>query len=322
MGNCFGISAPSGIYLSSDSRQVPPSKPGEIRILCMNIQSNGKAETKRIDHLSRLCIELDADFILCQEPWKRCTKILHSKLKNEYDYHEAHQGNDDPEKESMQPIYVRRKKFIIEEKGVIWLSETPDVHASKSWGSACIRTATWVVVRHRSGSGLGYLLINIHLDHRSTLAMIKQAHVCYERAEQLAKQFNCIPIIAGDFNSAVGSGGRQLDKGKIGFLIPSGNAAQQLCRFRHIGVAAPELQIAPNVTTFPGWKHEYENRQHQGCIAIDGIFADCEIDFKVISSGILSGDSYGIRLSDHRPVYAILESRHEFANASRHWEEE
>ncbi len=46
-------------------------------------------------------------------------------------------------------IFYRRDALEILESGDRWLSETPEVHASKSWGSAYPRLATWARYRSR-----------------------------------------------------------------------------------------------------------------------------------------------------------------------------
>lgn len=75
-----------------------------------------------------------------------------------------------------------------------WLSETPDVPASSSWGSAFPRTATTVRLRDRA-DGTAYIVVNTHLDHVS------------ERARREGASFVAagVPgrrtVVVGDFNA-------------------------------------------------------------------------------------------------------------------------
>lgn len=49
-----------------------------------------------------------------------------------------------PNFDEYQPIYWKKDKFDLQDKGVFWLSEEPNVPGSKSWDSACTRHAVWV----------------------------------------------------------------------------------------------------------------------------------------------------------------------------------
>lgn len=81
---------------------------------------------------------------------------------------------------------------------VRWISETPDVPGSRSWGSSHPRTITSVDLRDRVG---GHLLrfINVHVDHRSERARPHAARMLRELVVQAAAD-GAQAVVTGDFN--------------------------------------------------------------------------------------------------------------------------
>lgn len=87
------------------------------------------------------------------------------------------------------------------ESGNYWLSETPDVPASKSWDTSLTRMATWVRFLHVP-SGTFFYFINTHFDHKGEEARAQSAGVVATRAEAFP---HALPIIVtGDFNARGG----------------------------------------------------------------------------------------------------------------------
>ncbi|MCX7003171.1 MAG: endonuclease/exonuclease/phosphatase family protein [bacterium] len=67
----------------------------------------------------------------------------------------------------MAPLLFRQNVFQITKAGHFWLSETPDVAGSKSWGSAFARTVTWVTLVHQP-TGRAVTFVNTHFDYQPT----------------------------------------------------------------------------------------------------------------------------------------------------------
>lgn len=78
-----------------------------------------------------------------------------------------------------------------------WLSDTPEVVGSKSWGNRCVRMATWVRFRDLQ-SGRKFEFWNTHLDHESQRARERGAALI---AERVKKQDLLPTILTGDFNA-------------------------------------------------------------------------------------------------------------------------
>ncbi len=83
-----------------------------------------------------------------------------------------------------------------------WLSDTPELIGSKSWGNRCVRMATWVKFRDLQ-SGREFEFWNTHLDHESQHARERAAALIVQRVEERqVQEKSTIPIVlAGDFNA-------------------------------------------------------------------------------------------------------------------------
>lgn len=77
--------------------------------------------------------------------------------------------DDGVRKGEASPVLYRKDRFDLVDSGTFWLSETPDVPGSRSWGTACTRVCTWTVLKDRK-SGKKFCFANTHTDHVSKLA--------------------------------------------------------------------------------------------------------------------------------------------------------
>ena len=73
-------------------------------------------------------------------------------------------GRDKNGKGEHVGIFFNKNKFTLLNEGHFWLSETPDIPGSQSYGSAAPRMATWVILKYK---GEKLLVLNTHLDHES-----------------------------------------------------------------------------------------------------------------------------------------------------------
>jgi len=92
-------------------------------------------------------------------------------------------------------IYYRADKLRVHESNEFWLSETPAVHRSVSWGSAFPRMATYGLFQE-TGRDLRFYFVDTHLDHISAAARRQGA--------RMIRNFffpkNLPIILVGDFN--------------------------------------------------------------------------------------------------------------------------
>lgn len=94
-------------------------------------------------------------------------------------------------------ILYKWKEIIPIEMGTFWLSETPDVYGSESWGTSVARIATWGRFHHRETESVFYVY-NTHFDHVSQEARLNGMQVILDHIE---KNTGDTPVIfMGDFN--------------------------------------------------------------------------------------------------------------------------
>lgn len=102
--------------------------------------------------------------------------------------------------ERMYPcLYYNENRFKLKNSGDIWLSETPHIKASKSFGSMFPRLCTYAFMEQLEDQK-NFLLINCHLDHLQEEIRLKQIKVLIQEIEKLNSEK--LPIVLlGDFNS-------------------------------------------------------------------------------------------------------------------------
>ncbi|MGN0007954.1 MAG: endonuclease/exonuclease/phosphatase family protein [Alistipes sp.] len=95
-------------------------------------------------------------------------------------------------------IFFRRDRYEFISAGCYWLSETPEIGGSISWGTNRARHCNWVRVKDKR-TGKEMRLLDLHLDHKVQEAKENQAKVVVREAAQYGDDFP--QILCGDFNS-------------------------------------------------------------------------------------------------------------------------
>jgi len=94
-------------------------------------------------------------------------------------------------------ILFRKARFRVAEAGTFWLSDTPAVPGSKTWGNNITRICTWA--RFVDRDGRGFFLYNVHLDHQSQPSRERSTQLLLERIN--ARSVATDPVlVTGDFN--------------------------------------------------------------------------------------------------------------------------
>ncbi|AYF43335.1 endonuclease/exonuclease/phosphatase family protein [Halobacteriovorax sp. BALOs_7] len=136
------------------------------------------------------------DIIGTQEGWQPQLKDLEGLLQGLKIVEENRQWIDD----RMYPsIYYRPSKFKLIHSGDIWLSETPYIAASKSFGSAFPRVCTWAILEARANNKK-FFVVNAHLDHLKTNTRQEQINVLINEINRLRSDYPV--ILTGDFNES------------------------------------------------------------------------------------------------------------------------
>lgn len=95
-------------------------------------------------------------------------------------------------------IFYNSKKIKMLKWGTYWLSETPD-EPSKGWDAACMRTATWTLMKDKK-SGKKFYYVNTHLDHVGVEARKKGLELIVNKIKEMNKEGYPM-ILTGDFNT-------------------------------------------------------------------------------------------------------------------------
>lgn len=217
-----------------------------------------------------------ADIIGTQEAVYQQVKDLASDLPN---YAWIGQGREGGSKGEFMSIFYHKNRFTPLEYNHYWLSDTPDIVGSTSWGNTIPRMVTWVkFLDHQSNKA--FYFINTHFDHMSEEARENSARLISEKVKELDSD---LPVIlTGDFNAGPES-------------IPH-DILQQQGKFVDTFIAA-EKRINEELGTFNG----YDNPSGGG--------ADNRIDW-ILSRGEITTEYHkiinfrknGQYPSDHYPV--------------------
>ncbi|MFB6440035.1 endonuclease/exonuclease/phosphatase family protein [Streptomyces sp. NPDC056411] len=115
------------------------------------------------------------------------------------DYDWLGTGRGGGSKDEFAAIFYDVRRLVPVEYDHFWLSDTPYVIGSATWGNTVVRMVTWVRFRDLRGAGEFYAL-NTHLDHAHQYARERSAGLITERLHGLGA---ALPrIVTGDFNVA------------------------------------------------------------------------------------------------------------------------
>ncbi|MBX9792413.1 MAG: endonuclease/exonuclease/phosphatase family protein [Pirellulales bacterium] len=112
-------------------------------------------------------------------------------------------GREGGSRGEFMAIFYRRERLTPLEFNHFWLSDTPDVIGSTTWGNSNRRMVTWVKFRDGT-SGRDFYLFNTHFDHEVQAAREKSAELLWSRIEALRTRQPV--IVTGDFNAPAGRG--------------------------------------------------------------------------------------------------------------------
>ena len=107
-------------------------------------------------------------------------------------------GRDDGRaKGEFSAILFRTSRLTLSDAGTFWLSDTPEVVASKTWGNTITRICSWARFVDRDGRAFWHY--NVHLDHQSQPSRERGTELLARRIA--ARDDGGEPaIVTGDFN--------------------------------------------------------------------------------------------------------------------------
>ena len=238
--------------------------------------------------LVALVRRLDLDVFGMQEVKPDQAQYFRENL-SEWEFVGDHRGADRRSDEA-SPVFFRKTRFEALDKGTFWLSETPDVPASKSWGTACTRVCSYLILRDRR-TGQKFCFANTHTDHVSELARKNGMELIIARMKKFGS--GCPIVFTGDHNCSRDE-------------APAVAMRKVLKDARDVA----EVRDSGPLNTFQGFgKH----------VGLDAASAQkLRIDYIYVSDGVIVHDFMthgdkrpggGLYPSDHYPVTATIELR-------------
>lgn len=261
---------------------------GIMKVMTLNLRYDNPRDSlnawpNRAAMVCRYLKEEKPDLLGMQEVLTNQFELLDSVLQEEYVA--AGVGRSDGAKQGeMNPVFYRKEKFDMVRTITFWLSESPDVPGSISWGSSLPRIVTWVELVDKTDHQ-HIFFFNTHFAHDSDSARIMSSKYLLHAVDSIAGEQPF--IITGDFNMLPTSKGYSILTGPAE-NVPLMKDSYIITEHRPYG---PEY-------TFNG----FSDRQGSG--RIDYIFV--RDGMRVLSHNTVVKKEKGIYISDHWPVTASV----------------
>jgi endonuclease/exonuclease/phosphatase family metal-dependent hydrolase len=258
-----------------------------IRVMSFNLRYinsedvEGKAWSSRKDHVAELIQQDSPNILGVQEAQRPMLDDLDSHLAG---YVEIGVGRQDGSTAGeYNAILVRTERFSVQESGTFWLSDTPDIAGSRSWGNNVVRICTWVKLWDKKSRAV-FHVYNTHFDHQSQPARERSARLLLERIA--SRQPSGPFMFMGDLNAGPENSIHEL-------FLSTPTHAVDVWKTLHPEVPPSEA----------GTVHGFKGHKSGG--RIDYIYASP--DFRLIDAKVLHDSKNGIWPSDHFPVRATIE---------------
>lgn len=176
-------------------------------------------------------------------------------------------------RDEFNAIFYRKDRFKPLASGNFWLSDTPDVAGSRSWGNLVPRMATWARFLDKD-TGQAFAHVNTHLDHLVPSARRKGAELISRRMPR------DVPLLmTGDFNAIQQGGTYRYLTGAVGLL---------------------DSRWASRTPVSTRWNATFHNFTGRGLYRIDYILGRGVMEFS--DYRVVRDRHQGMLPSDHFPV--------------------
>ncbi|MDR6320746.1 endonuclease/exonuclease/phosphatase family protein [Actinoplanes couchii] len=174
----------------------------ELKVMTFNLRHSGDAPPRswelRRPVMRDLLTTAGPHLLGTQEGLPDQLADIENDLGDHYD--RIGLGRDGDDRGEQMAIFFDTTRLAPREFGHYWLSSTPEVPGSASWGTAFARMVTWVLFDDLE-TGRRFYAVNTHLDHMSADARFRGARLITERIAGFEK----LPVVmTGDFNSPAG----------------------------------------------------------------------------------------------------------------------
>ncbi len=195
-------------------------------------------------------------------------------------------GRGGGSREEFMAIFYKADRFEPLAYDHFWLSDTPQLIGSRTWGHDNRRMVTWVRFKDKA-TGVEFYHWNTHFDHRVQLAREKSADLLLSELRLLEP---ALPVIlTGDFNASAAN----IVHGKL--LARAEGQLQLLDTWDRA-----QERLGEQVGTFHGWEGSAPADRR-----IDWILVTPE--FSATTAKVVTYEENGQYPSDHYPVVSELE---------------
>jgi endonuclease/exonuclease/phosphatase family metal-dependent hydrolase len=200
--NIAALALVSLAFAAAPSHPQPPSQAQPLRVMSFNIRLPVESDgPNQWQHRKALIADMvraqDADLIGTQELHKVQADDLVKRLPQYTWFGRDRRGGHDDEH---MGVFYRSDRLRMIESGDFWLSDTPEVPGSITWGHPLPRMVTWALFERLSDRRRFHLL-NTHFPYRDEDedARERGARLIASRVSKLPAD---IPVILmGDFNT-------------------------------------------------------------------------------------------------------------------------
>jgi endonuclease/exonuclease/phosphatase family metal-dependent hydrolase len=247
---------------------------------------------KRHPRTAAAIVHFDADVVGVQEAFVSQLVDMDPVLK---DYQRVGVGRDDGgEKGETCAILFRHERIEALDHGTFWLSDTPEVPGSKSWGNEVVRICTWAQLRDKP-TGRSFHVFNSHFDHVSQPSREQAVRLIAKRIAERAES-GAPFVLMGDLNAGEGNVAIRYLKGEkvelAGGEGPETAPVKLLDSFRVLHPDETKVRTA----------HRFAGLTEGG--KIDYLLVPPDV--KVEAAAIDRFQQDGLYPSDHFPVTATL----------------
>jgi endonuclease/exonuclease/phosphatase family metal-dependent hydrolase len=191
----------SGMQSVSAEEKSKQASEVDLRVMTYNLRYLNSTDpsphtwAERVPTIKKLIQKEQPDIIGTQEAVYQQIQDLKDQLP---EYNWIGLGREGGSKGEYSAIFYNENKYTPLEYDHYWLSDTPNVIGSKSWGNQIPRMVTWAKFLDKR-SNQQFYVVNTHFDHQSPEAREKSAALILEKT----KAFNPdLPVIlTGDFNA-------------------------------------------------------------------------------------------------------------------------
>ena len=264
-----------------------------IRVLQFNIRYMNTSDginiwANRRQEVMTFVRNTEADVFGLQEAVHAQVQQFQASMK---EYAMIGEGRDGGTGGEWNPIFYLKEKYELKKSGTFWLSDTPEVKGSNTWGAACRRIMTWVILKSKE-TGEEFLYANTHFDHVGVTARRESAKLIMRKIQEIVGEQPA--VVTGDFNVTEDD---EAYTTMLGGEKVNGKLVN--CKF------LDAYHMTPNHTGTTYTWHQFCQLPPMKREKIDFIFLTPDI--RCLRCVTDDETSHPCLLSDHVPVYADIE---------------